>query len=107
MQFMSASKFEIRERPGTANLQHRKSLIHDALFQCQDAEEALLCRAAYFDLPKGDALNNAKLCEEFVEIRKGQYFEKKQQLQDRLEESLQLLRKTPDGTDDFFDDFKS
>src|SRR5260370_42022945 len=49
---------------------HRSKLIHDALFQCQDAEEVLILRAAasHRDLFDGTSLSNAELCLQFIEI---------------------------------------
>lgn len=86
---------------------HRSKLIHDALFQCQDAEEVLILRAAasHRDLFDGTSLSNAELCLQFIEIRMRQYLEIKDELEVQFKLALRIKQTDKDSAG-FFETFR-
>ena len=105
MQFLTDTGFDLSKR--VRSIHHRAKLIHDALFQCQDAEEVLLLRAAsaYCDLVDGASLSHDKLCEQISEIRMENYLKKREELGQafRLARWLQAKKQTSAG---FFETFR-
>jgi hypothetical protein len=105
MQFLIDSNFDTGRRIGTDH--HKAKLIHDALIQCQDAEEALILRAAstYHDLGDSNTSGHTSLCETITGFREGEYLKKKRELEEKYRLALQL-QLVEEDTVGFFESFR-
>lgn len=105
MQFLTDTGFDLGKRLRSNH--HKAKLIHDALYQCQDAEEALILRAAsaYSDLVNGASLSHDKLCEQIIETRMQNYLTKKEELEQAFRQARWLCA-NDETSAGFFETFR-
>lgn len=82
MQYLTDTTFDLTKRVKSHH--HKSKLIHDALFQCHDAEEVLIQRAAasHAELVEGAVVSIDSLGDKIIEIRMDDYLQTKAKLED-------------------------